>query len=599
MSIGTTLGLKNLNNLAGGLASSAVSFAFTGNATFNILNLTDFGTRINGGLLEFTIGKDGVSSKIGNGGTNISYSNIKSSIVGIKEASKVTDWKYGSLESSSTMNSINMLAYTNSKDNLKIAKDIWNENLAVEYGNTGNDYGNYTLGDSKIMLSDNLLGGGRAGSAKLASVMSHEGTHYYGNRVEAIAHMSAAETYSQLNQKFKLQADTSFSMEMLAGIMNTDNWKENTGDVDHWTLMANGDLVEDEDGWLRDENGNFIRDKDGNKIGANGIETGLLNILFGEKQSDGSMKNQGKNYTAFTDEQISIAQGLMYGAGFTNDGKENPRDVKWNQDENSGNTIKADLIADAAGNTVATMVFMNIFDETISSMLFENTSLPSLFNTNYRERFYDYADARWQFHISMISEIEKFNNIYSTEEFLYGPDTEDIGESDSFHKGYDKNIKYEPLYMQFSGKIVELDSSGLPKGDWKNTSGKNVNYEIGFMYENLFISTGIQNNSFHLDSVSSNLNLNNFYSAGTYFGISGNTGFSTGAHIHTELVAQSNYINNAYYSQNIQDYFLNYIGAPTIDNFTNNSSSWNNYQNFYSDTYSNIYINTNNLWRKK
>lgn len=46
MSIGTTSGLKNLNNLAGGLASSAVSFAFTGNATFNILNLTDFGTRI-------------------------------------------------------------------------------------------------------------------------------------------------------------------------------------------------------------------------------------------------------------------------------------------------------------------------------------------------------------------------------------------------------------------------------------------------------------------------------------------------------------------------------------------------------------------------
>lgn len=160
-------------------------------------------------------------------------------------------------------------------------------------------------------------------SAKLATVMSHEGTHYNGNRVEALAHLAGAETYAQLNQKFNLQADISFSMEMLSGIMNAESWKENTGDVDHWTLMANGDLVEDEDGWLRDENGNFIRDKDGNKIGANGIETGLLNILFGEKQSDGSMKNQGKNYTAFTDEQISIAQGLMYGAGFTNDGKGN------------------------------------------------------------------------------------------------------------------------------------------------------------------------------------------------------------------------------------------------------------------------------------
>ena len=264
MSIGTTLGLKNLNNLAGGLASSAVSFAFTGNATFNILNLTDFGTRINGGLLEFTFGKDGVSSKIGNGGTNISYSNIKSSIAGIKEASKVTDWKYGSLESSSTVNSINMLAYTNSKDNLKIAKDIWNENLAVEYGNTGNDYGNYTIGERKIVLSENLFGGGKEASAKLATVMSHEGSHYNGNRVEALAHLAGAETYAFLNNKFTLQADTSFSMEMLSGIMNTDNWKENTGDVDHWRIVSdnNGKIID-----VKDDGDNSILtlvDEDGN-----------------------------------------------------------------------------------------------------------------------------------------------------------------------------------------------------------------------------------------------------------------------------------------------------------------------------------------------
>ena len=88
MNIGTTLGLKNLNNLAGGLASSAVSFAFTGNATFNILNLTDFGTRINGGLLELTVGKDGISSRFGNSGTNISYSTIKSSIRGASSLHK-------------------------------------------------------------------------------------------------------------------------------------------------------------------------------------------------------------------------------------------------------------------------------------------------------------------------------------------------------------------------------------------------------------------------------------------------------------------------------------------------------------------------------
>lgn len=64
-------------------------------------------------------------------------------------------------------------------------------------------------------------------NAKLATVMSHEGSHYNGNRVEGLVHLAGAETYSQLNEMFKLQADTSFSMEMLSGIMNADNWKEN------------------------------------------------------------------------------------------------------------------------------------------------------------------------------------------------------------------------------------------------------------------------------------------------------------------------------------------------------------------------------------
>ena len=142
---------------------------------------------------------------------------------------------------------INMLGYTTSGMNQQLAKDIWNEKLAVEYGDTGNDYGNYTVGENKIVLSENLLGGGREASAKLATVMSHEGSHYNGNRVEAIAHLAGADTYSQLNEMFKLQADTSFSMEMISGIMNADNWKENTGNVDHWKIR----LTRDQFGFLQ------------------------------------------------------------------------------------------------------------------------------------------------------------------------------------------------------------------------------------------------------------------------------------------------------------------------------------------------------------
>ena len=66
-----------------------------------------------------------------------------------------------------------------------------------------NDYGNYTVGENKIVLSENLLGGGGEASAKLATVMSHEGTHYNGKRVEAIAHLAGADTYSQLNERYK------------------------------------------------------------------------------------------------------------------------------------------------------------------------------------------------------------------------------------------------------------------------------------------------------------------------------------------------------------------------------------------------------------
>ena len=64
---------------------------------------------------------------------------------------------------------INILGYTKSDMNQQLSKDIWNENLAVEYGNTGNDYGNYTLGQNKIVLSENLLCGGREVSEKHAT----------------------------------------------------------------------------------------------------------------------------------------------------------------------------------------------------------------------------------------------------------------------------------------------------------------------------------------------------------------------------------------------------------------------------------------------
>ncbi len=49
-------------------------------------------------------------------------------------------------------------------------------------------------------------------------------------------------------------------------------------------------------------------DNSGHPVGANGIETGLLNILNGGTNN--------RSYEQFTDAQVQAAQALMIGAGF-------------------------------------------------------------------------------------------------------------------------------------------------------------------------------------------------------------------------------------------------------------------------------------------
>ena len=161
----TVGGIQALNGLAGGLVQNGIALAMGGNATFNLLSA--YGV----GMLEFSVGKDGISSKIGMGGTNISLQNLKAAAAGYKESSKITDWKYGSLETSSSLNSINMLGYTTSGMNQQLAKDIWDEKLAAEYiSSEGNVLGRADNENNTIYISDKLLGGGKEGSAQIASM---------------------------------------------------------------------------------------------------------------------------------------------------------------------------------------------------------------------------------------------------------------------------------------------------------------------------------------------------------------------------------------------------------------------------------------------
>ncbi|AEE17398.1 hypothetical protein Trebr_1982 [Treponema brennaborense DSM 12168] len=349
-----------LNGLAGGVASSAVSFAMTGNATFNLASVKGVG------LFELSVGKNGVSSKIGMGGMNVSVQNLMSAAGGAKEASKVSSWKYGKIETASTLNSINMLGYTKDIVNQNLANDIWKEKLNVSYGNT-EGYGEYEIGSDTVTISDTLLGGGKDGSAKLGTVLSHEGTHYYGNRVEGVAHLQGLVTYTAINSLFGLSPDNKIVEEMAYSVGNIDNWVENTGDTDYWKMTHGGQLVNDGQGWLKDENGKYVS-VDGSRhdkprddtLGGNGVETGLLNIIN---------NTSGKAYAAFTDEEILVAQGLMTGVDMKPlNPNANFRDFKWSTAK-GGQKIEMLNFMVASGLNVSDVIFNTYYNNTVDSQL--------------------------------------------------------------------------------------------------------------------------------------------------------------------------------------------------------------------------------------
>jgi len=81
--------IQSLSSLTGGLTSSAVDLGLTGNTTFNVASIK--GT----GVLELTVGKDGLSSRLGSSGTDISFGKISSALLGVQTAvvnSKIIDY---------------------------------------------------------------------------------------------------------------------------------------------------------------------------------------------------------------------------------------------------------------------------------------------------------------------------------------------------------------------------------------------------------------------------------------------------------------------------------------------------------------------------
>ncbi|AHC14386.1 M23 family metallopeptidase [Salinispira pacifica] len=371
--------------------------------------------------------------------------------------------------------------------------------------------------------------------------------------------------------------------------------------ADYWKLTKNGDLINDGSGYLKDEMGMYVN-ADGSRtteitdqtIGAEGIETGLLNILNGGTSNT--------SYDSYSDEQIASVQALMYGAGMQSTSGD-MREVRWNTGElnnsNLDRVIGSNSIVMDYGSSVAAPVFMNAFDDDSNTVLFGGNP-QEIGNTlvgipeNSRSRFIDYTIAKADFY-GTTSNIASDLSGLGISQIFQGAD----GYEDKQHRGTDiVGERGQELLSMYSGEVVDNAT--------RDSSGNTAVIEYGFRFEGFFYTTGIQAQYMHLDEKSP-LRVGTTVQPNSVVGKMGNTGFvkpepsltnpDGGTHLHYQLMSNTPWHSSDSEIWDIyndrRDVFLNQIGAPSTSDWTTDSTDT---LNSYSEYYENFYYNTNNMF---
>jgi murein DD-endopeptidase MepM/ murein hydrolase activator NlpD len=341
---------------------------------------------------------------------------------------------------------------------------------------------------------------------------------------------------------------------------------------DYWRLMRDGTLVNNNSGWLTDEDGRPILNANGERIGAGGIETGLLNILFGGTHNVG--------YDEYSDEQIGFVQGLMISAlmNYTEGENDDIRSRSWKGNA-TGQSLNMQQIMEGVGNTVAATVFARYYEDSAFSIL-AYTRGKDIGDTN---------DI-----LVSANVISRFGGLYSSildnyetkRHFFNNPErfrvTGKHGEMDPkyLYPNYENDAHFgtdlaangrsgDSIYMGISGKVIHTEAESAPdvgNGNW-------MVVEYGYLFEGSFIGSGIYGEYMHMER-RPNFNINSYLDSNQVIGTVGNTGHSDGAHLHYSIYTLENY----YYSQTTLRLLLN-------NNISNTVSSRN--AAVYTGTYNN------------
>ncbi|MDR0402461.1 MAG: hypothetical protein LBH35_02600 [Treponema sp.] len=383
-----------LSSVVGGLSGQGVNFASGGDFTLNVFNL-GFANRnlASTGLLELHLGRDGVSTQVGTGGTDISAGTLASAARGL-EAWRVNlrIWNSDSANAQKyisqmrTLYSGNMTNKTEYEAILSGRTKILENRLVRE---TESKYSSLSGIKYIFFGTDALDDDSRFG---LNVVFSHESyrngmddgeeTQVFETNQAVIGHIATAlglmQSYGEGSIGSAMAGEAKSFFENYRVLFNENSSVEEQlgaaaginailtsydSSADFWRMRFDGVLVNDGSGWLRDSAGKYLsvsRNRTDSitedTIGAADIREGLLNILYGG--------TSGISLNSYSRAQRDFANNLINAAGWKD-----------------GAMLNMNRIMEVAGNTVDGQVFLTYYNNTMDYRLAESKGVDLIFTS--------------------------------------------------------------------------------------------------------------------------------------------------------------------------------------------------------------------------
>ncbi|MDR2160404.1 MAG: peptidoglycan DD-metalloendopeptidase family protein [Treponema sp.] len=554
-----------LSALTGGLAGQGVNYAFGNGFTLNLVNsgLLTRGAS-NAGLLELRLDGGGTQMGFGSGGPDVSMGTLVTAFKGFEAwrenarllfANDVTRKYASQMRTLYSGNGINKKEYesyiagtTVARENYGVVEteSVFDEAAGTKYVYLGeaalNDESRFGL---NIYFSHESYRNGKDDGElgqmleRNSAVMGHIAASLgimgtYGEDSIAAALVREAKDFQN---DFFLAVTAADSVTANNAINRIGAILENyDSSRDFWKLLDDGTLVNDNSGWLTDEKG-FVKNDKGERIGANGIETGLLNILFGGTHN--------VEYEKYDKRQISLAQNLMITAKmkFTEGDDKKMESRSWLGNKTEQKLDMLSIMNSIAGNTIAAQVFARYYDTTadilVSKMLEKDIGIPVTHFVPYviQDRFESMLDAKMNFYGSLGSFVDLSRGYSVTGEF--GDEYTDssgvkrYASYDYKHYGEDfargQEAAGDPIFAGIPGMVTAVN--------WNANNGNCLQMEYGYFFEGNMVGTGIYGEYLHM-------NENPYYSvddvitSGSQLGRLGDTGVGSGPHLHYDMLTK-------------------------------------------------------------